>query len=45
MIETARYTYTSATDYMGLSLQDMFLFRKALGNVLEREAAARNRDN
>lgn len=41
MIETARYTYTSAVEYMGLPMGEFLTFRQALINVLDREAEAR----
>ena len=42
MIETARLSYTSATEYMGLPMREFLLFREALVNLLERENAARD---
>ena len=42
MIETARLSYTSAMEYMGLPIQEFIMFREALNNVLEREIEARN---
>ena len=42
MIETARLSYTSAMEYMGLPIDEFILFRQALNNVLERDIEARN---
>lgn len=40
-METSRLSHTSVTEYMNMSMRDFIDFRDALGNVLEREAAAR----
>ena len=41
MIECCRYSYTSYTDLMQLTLAEYYQFRRGLANVLEREAEAR----
>ena len=40
MIEASRLSYTSAIDFMGMTISDFIRFRNALGRVLEREKAA-----
>lgn len=40
-METARLSYTSAADYMSMTIGDFSEFRKALYNVLEREIEAK----
>ncbi len=44
MIECCRFSYTSYTDLMELTLGEFWVFRKALFNVLEREMEARKRN-
>lgn len=44
MIECSRFSYTSYTDLLELTLYDFWNFRKGLFNVLEREEQARNRN-
>ena len=44
MIECCRFSYTSYTDIMGLTLYEYWDFRRGLMNVLEREMQARKRD-
>ena len=41
MIECCRFSYTSYTDLLQLSIYEFYEFRKGLMNVLEREAEAR----
>ena len=41
-METARLSYTPVTDYLHMPLEDFMAMRDALGNVLEREKAARD---
>lgn len=43
MIECSRFSYTSYTDLLELTLYEFWDFRKALFNVLEREMEARKR--
>lgn len=42
-MEMSRLSYTSVTDYMDMTIRDMFMFRSALASVLEREKEAREK--
>ncbi len=43
MIECCRFSYTSYTELMALTVEEFIEFRMALMNVLEREMEARKK--
>ena len=43
MIECCRFSYTSYTDLMQLTVDEFWEFRRGLFNVLEREMEARKK--